>query len=159
MFSQPEEGEKVLDSQGLPAAQGPRRLRQCAWWQCSVSGGPSVNEEIRSNEAGKEAGSRSPRASVSCQRGDTILTQGRGRGHRGWRKGGRGSRSYYRCGGAVLIPPISSPYGRKLWLRSLGGPSEIVAELGSSGYLCPKFPQFPSPLNEMPLIQRQLLSA
>lgn len=75
--------------------------------------------------------------SLKAEGGDTEAGErdAEGQGH-----------AVYRCGGAVLIPPpISSPYGRKLWLRSLGGPSEIVAELGSSGYLCPKFPHcFPA---------------
>lgn len=86
MYSQPEEGEKVLDSRGPAEAQG-LRPRQCpgaeqCFWRADRS------EEIMSNEAGKEAGARSLRASVSCRRGDIILTQGRGQGHGGW-EGGR----------------------------------------------------------------------
>lgn len=163
MFSQPEEGEKVLDSRGLPGAQGPRRPRQCAWWQCSVSGGPSVSEEIMSNEAGKEAGARSPRASVSCQRGDTILSQGRGRGHRGWREGCRGSGScclslWWCC----PHPPL--PHFQSLWEKIVAQePWGTQRDRGGAGLVRIPLSQistlFPSPLNEMPLIQRQPLRA
>lgn len=104
MCSQLEAGEKVLDSRGPAGAQG-LRSRQHAWGQCSVSGGQGVSEEIMSDEARKEAGARSPGASVSCQRGATILTRGRGRGH-GGREGGKQTTRVLL---AVTVLGLSSP--------------------------------------------------
>lgn len=100
-----------------------------------------MSEEIMSNEAGKEAGARSPRASVSCWRGDTILTQGRGKGHGGWEGGRQTIRVVLSITMVVLS---SSPHFQSLREKIVAQEYWVTRrDRGGTGlgYLRPKFPR------------------